>query len=181
MSAQKQYSFTRTDFFNTNLSSVSGVNSIAFVSNSLGQNIPGWAEIQASFDQFRIRKVQYTYSLRFDNVDAVETIPANGRQLPRMTYVRDYNDLVLPTSLGQLGEYDNCVSKVMDKPVVITYVPEARGTHGPLPNQWLDTATGGAVQYHGHKGIIDLWTVNYGTDLKVDLTVKYWYDVKNLR
>jgi len=179
--SQKQYSFQRTAFFNGNLTSPASGTTIPFVSDTVANNIPGFAEIQASFDQFKIRKVQYTYSVRFDSVESIETVVGNLRLLPRLTYVRDYNDVTPAASLSALGEYDNCASKRMDKPVVITYVPEARGSHGPLPNQWIDTATGGNVQHFGHKGIIDLWTSNYGTDLKVDLQIKYWFDCKNLR
>jgi len=179
--AQKQYSFTRTVFGNASLSSAAGANFIAFGQATQAQfNIAEFSEIQASFDQYKIKKVQYTYSVRFDNADSIETIPANGRLVPRMTYVRDYNDTTVPSSLAELGAYDNCVSKLMNKPVVITYVPEALGTHGPLPNQWIST-TAPLVGHFGHKGYIDLWNTNYSTDLKVDVQIKVWFDCKNLR
>jgi len=178
--AQKAYSFTRTAFLNANLSSAAGSTQIAFAKVTAGSEIPGFSEIQASFDQFKIKKVQYTYSLRFDSVESIETIPANARLMPRMTFVRDYNDIALPTTLDELGQYDNCVSKSLEQPVTFTYVPEATGTNGPLPNQWINVANS-ALGHFGHKGIIDLWTVNYGTDLKVDVKIKIWFDAKNLR
>jgi hypothetical protein len=174
------HKFCRTGFFDGLLTSLPTVAHIANAqSTTFNQLLPGAAEYLAMFDQYKITKVEWTYSPRFDSLDAGTTFGAGGYALPRIMTCTDKDDDSTPTGQVQMGQYDNLKLQAFDKPVKITYRPHVATAlyngvsstgYGNASGVWVDSGSPN-VPHYGHKLWIDLWNANYLGNFKVDVRV----------
>lgn len=136
------------------------------------------------FDNYRINAVSVRFFLRIDP-GAQTAATAN---YPRLYYVRDYDDSVIPSTLNEIREHGMSRVKVLrpDRPVSIYLKPAIADTifrTGALTStvpkwkQWVDMAHQNVEHYGLKYGIDDLTNTNY----RVDLEVVYYFSCKGLR
>ena len=181
------HTFVRSFFQQEALTSLSTVNYIAAANGNYFNQMPNASEFAVLFDQYKIMKVEWTYTPRFDSV-ALDA-SATPWTLPRFYSVIDKDDSSTPTSLNQLMQYGNMKSQVFNKPVKITYVPNvAAQVYGNLvstgyaakANQYIDMSNLD-VNHFGHKVWINLNNTAMGANFKVDTMCRITFQCKNLR
>lgn len=182
------HTFVRSFFIQEALTSLSTVNYIAAAQLNYLNQLPSASEFSVLFDQYKIKKVEWTYTPRFDSV-ALDA-SASPWTLPRFYSVVDRDDASTPTQLNQLMQYANMKSQVFNKPVKISYVPGTANTvygggittnaYGMKGPQWLDIVNGN-VEHYGHKVWINLNNTAMGSNFKVDVMCRVTFECKNLR
>jgi len=184
------HKFCRTQFFDAHTTSATGSGTIAVGQmTTFSTMVASHTEFTTLFDQYRIDKVEYTYAPRADSYDIGSAVNLPKYPQPRMAFVVDRDDAATPLTQEALGQYENCKIIPFTKPVKITYKPNvagavfAAGLFNGYANQvagWIDMSSPG-VEHYGHKIWINLFGSTYGTDFKVDLTVKVWFSCRNVR
>lgn len=116
--------------------------------NTVLSSIPNYAEYQALFDQYRIKKLVFRFEPVFtDNTDAGgagAATPANPYVCGYMRIVKDYDDSIALTQESQYLQYDNLISKpVMGKSFKVIVYPKMKLTTGgntdvSVTPRWID-------------------------------------------
>jgi len=182
----QSHQFVRSAYYPSALTSTALFSGFGGASKTVLSQLPNYTEFSALFDQYKIKKVQYTYIPRYDSADISQY---NNLTLPRLFYVIDRDDAAAPSGINDLMQYANVRSVQFNKPITVTYVPSVSGLvyqtgvasgYAPKSKQWLDLASTD-VEHYGHKFWIDLHTSNFGSNFKVDIQIRVWIDCKNLR
>lgn len=179
------HTFVRTFVNNDALTSLATVNYIAAGAENQLSQLPNSSEFTALFDQYKIKKVEWTYMPRFDNVEVNTSI---ATPMPRIYTVIDRDDSSTPLTLNQMLQYADVKSTAFNKPVKVTYTPSLAASvyagvtsgYSPKSNQWIDISVP-SVSHYGHKVWIDLHGTGYGNNFKVDTMCRVTFQCKNLR
>lgn len=183
------HTFCRSFHIKEALTSLTGIDYIAAGQSNWMAQLPSASEFSALFDQYKIRKVEWTYCPRFTELSQAAASAAVNIALPRFYSAVDQDDATIPTSLNQMMQYANLKGTPFNKPVKITYTPSvSTQVYGSLTttgyaskkNQWLDI-NNLDVSHYGHKVWIELNNVNWSNTFKVDVYCRITFECKNLR
>lgn len=144
-------------------------------------SLPDASDFTALYDQYRIRAIKWELLPRGNSVD----LGTAGSQQTRLFSVIDYDDGVIPTSIGQLTQYQNLkVTSTTQKhvryfrPMIRREIQIAPGSTGHEPTRaWIDM-TNSTVDHFGVK--LALQGPVSGT-ITYDVLVTYYLAFKNVR
>lgn len=138
-------------------------------------------DFSALYDQYRINYVVAKFWLKID--PSAQT--AATASFPKMYWVRDLDDSVIPGSLNEVRERPDCRIAVMNpnRPVVIKFKPNVldlvyqsalASTYRPRFKSWCDMSNTNTPHYGVKFAIDDLTNTNY----KVDFEIKLYFSCK---
>lgn len=156
------------------------LNSATFSFNQL----PGVGDFTSIFDRYKITYIKLYIWLK---IDPSAQTPATA-SYPKLYYVKDYDDAIIPSSLNELREHQNCKVIVMNpnRPIVIRLKPSTlslsyrsalASTYSPKWQQWIDMANIDVPHYGLKLAIDDLTNTNY----QVRFEGKMWFVCKDVR
>lgn len=142
------------------------------------------SEFANLFDNYRINGVAIKFFLKYEP-GAQTNVSSN---YPRLFYVRDYDDAIVPANLNEIREHGMCRVKTLapNKPVSIYLKPAVADsifrtglTYSTVPKfgQWCDMAHTNIEHYGLKYGIDDLTNPVQ----RVDIEVVYYFSCKGLR
>lgn len=147
--------------------------------------LPASTEFTDLFDNYRITYVKLMIRL---NVSPDAQSPTTA-VYPRILYVRDYDDSVIPSSVDVLRQYGNCQQKVLNpnENMVITLKPAIRNlvsrdtsgqvVYSPKWKQWIDCAHSDTLHYGLKYAIENCGNSNY----TLNFQATYWFQCKDTR
>jgi hypothetical protein len=147
-------------------------------------SLPNVSDFTNLFDRYMITYVKCFIHLKLDPSSQSATLAT----LPKLYYVRDYDDATTPSSINELREHSKCTYRVMNpnRPIVIgikpatlalAYRSAVASTYSPKWKTWIDMATTDVPHYGLKLAIDDLTNTNY----KVDFEYKIWFACKDTR
>lgn len=135
--------------------------------------IPGYTDLQAVYDQYRILKIVIHHTSISQGIVQMGT-PGNGVNLPPTFLIcTDFDDSVAPSTLDELREYTTCLNKPVSKDFTYTILPKsstmvyegvAATGYAPKYGQWLSTTDPG-IPHYGVKWGINTNALAGGADL----------------
>lgn len=175
--------FTRTAFFPAVFTASTAAPAPA-VSQFRLSDVPSVTDFTSLYDQYQIKAVKYTLIPKFTNNELNLGGGAASGLLGNVWSVIDYDDVLTPVAVTELLQYQNLKRTRMDKFHSRYIVPKVNVTMGlnsqPKARQWLDIATTNTPHF-GLKLWIDQLAGVSNTEIKFDLTVKYYLAFKNVR
>jgi len=172
-----------------------------FTYNFTLNNIGNYVELVKLFDQFKICKVKLTLIPRYNSnlilpspvtgtgpaVGATNTLVTANLGMPDIITVIDYDDSVVPTSMLELLEYNNCKITKASRNHVRSLVPRINSSTGiSFKKQWLDCDTADAAPHYGVKiGCVNIPLYDLGEETYpaffVDCIAEYHLSMKTTR
>lgn len=182
-----QYYFTRWHNY-TGISLVAGTTNTFGVLNFRLDDVPNYTEFTNLFDCFKIKKVKVMF-IPTSNVSLSPSTVANDvfkstEYANRLFTVLDFNDAVVPTTIDQLRQYDNC--KVSPNNVIHKrYFTPKYSTNVDLGSyntsgQWLEANTSADVIHVGIKYGITHQTLAVSNEV-YKIEVKFYMAFKNVK
>lgn len=175
--------FTRTAFFPGIFTATTSAPAPA-VSQFRLSDVPTNTDFTSLYDQYQIKAIKYTLIPKFSNQPLEVGSGAAAGLLGNVWSVIDYDDALAPAAVTELLQYQNLKRTRMDKIHSRYLVPKVNTTVGanvqPKSKVWLDVATT-TTPHHGIKLWFDAITGVSNTEIKYDLTVKYYLAFKNVR
>lgn len=109
--------------------------------------IPGFAELTALYDQYKICGVKIQFIPPFDNRDNLATVDSPNISSRFYTAI-DYNDSTPPLSLDELRQYENAkMTTVNEKHVRYIPAPKFLNNSGQNVNDWISTGNPNTAHY----------------------------------
>ncbi len=150
--------------------------------------LPGYTDIQAVFDQYRITKVVIHHTSISQGIVQAST-GANGVNVPPTFLIcTDYDDSVAPGTLDVIREYQTCQNKPVNKNFSYTIFPQsstmvyegvASTGYATKYGQWLST-NDPAVPHYGVKWGINTNALTGAADaFGFTREVEIWFECKN--
>ncbi len=150
--------------------------------------IPGYTDLAAVYDQYRILKVVIHHTSLASGIVQMGT-PGNGVNLPPTFLIcTDYDDSVAPGTLDELREYTTCKNVPVNKNFSYTILPKsstmvyegvAATGYSPKYGQWLSTSDPG-IPHYGVKWGINTNALTGGADLfGFTREVEIYFECKN--
>lgn len=126
--------------------------------------IPGFAEFTALYDQYKICGVKVVFLPPFDNRDTLSTIDSPNIAARFYTAI-DYNDSTPPASMDELRQYENAkMTTVNEKHVRYIPAPKFVNNSGQNVNDWVSTGNAGTAHFgikFGMDPTLQTVTLNY--------------------
>jgi len=126
-------------------------------------NPPGYSELTALFDRYRLTKVQLTFIYGKNSANITQTTTAGANtNLPCLYTAIDLDDDSAPANIDELLEYETCHVDRLDKIVKRTVYPRiataaysgAFTSYANMdPSTWIDCNSDG-VRYYGLKYVV---------------------------
>lgn len=133
-----------------------------------------YAQFAALFDQYMIEKVEVTFYPMF----RANPLATSSMLIPLIYVVCDFDDAAAPTTIQQMGDYQNCVVRSDESSFMITLTPHValaayNGSFTGYANQarqWLDCSSNNIPHYGIKVGIdagasgqtaLQAWNVSY--------------------
>lgn len=148
--------------------------------------LPAYQEFTDLFDQYKISFVKLRLRLNL----SPDAQSATSAVYPRVLYVRDHDDLVVPASTQELRQYGKCKTKVLspNRDLIITLRPStlnvssinaSAGTTyvSPQYNKWVDCAHPDV----NHLGIKYAFENIANSNYIVNFQATFWLQCKSTR
>lgn len=171
-SGPKIYTFKRTQYLSNALVIPLG-SSFSFNSFSFNlASLPDVTNFTALFDQYMIKRVKWTLIPR--TTDTSLTTGVNNYNTQTYSVI-DWDDVVAPTSINDLCQYQNMKATQGSKIHSRSFAPAVRitaegTTNAPKQYQWLDLANT-SVPHYGVKCAFNQGSAPQIYDIRVDMTV----------
>lgn len=129
---------------------VNGITGVLAGMNFTLSSVPGYTELTALYDQYKISAVQVCFYPKQTSVTSLVTLD-NVKGNARFLSAIDYNDDTAPGSFDQIREYENCqVTPCIEKHEVYIKEPLFLNNSGQNVNGWVSTSNP-TTRYYGLK------------------------------
>lgn len=148
--------------------------------------LPAFQEFTDLFDQYRISFIKLRIRL---NVSPDAQVPTSA-VYPRVIYVRDHDDSVVPVSVNELRQYGKCRSKVLlpNRDLIITLKPSTLNINSisvgsgttyfaPQYKKWVDCAHPDV----NHLGIKYAFENAANSNYVINFQATMWFQCKQTR
>lgn len=146
-------------------------------------SIINYQEYTVLFDEYRINYVSLTFRPMYTATSIISS-STNLNKIPLIYVVKDFDDVITPSSISQLRQYDNCIVHDDKQLFTIRFVPSTSLQLSNTENStvksnktWID-CTDAAVLHYGVKYAVtaqdaSLPTILQGWYVEVGMSVSF--------
>lgn len=152
-------------------------------------DMPGFTEFQALYDQYKIKAVKVSLFPKFSQSEGPDATMLNSNNLPQVMSILDYDSLATPWLISDLVQYQNLkVSRgnrvhtryLKPRNLIQMYNGIASTGYAVSRSMWLDTSNS-SIPHYGLYGIVDTSQVGTGVRVVYDVKIDYYIAVKNVK